>query len=116
MEKLMLSRDQEAIAQVIKHLDPRQRMTRVELMEHAGISNERKFYLTLEQLRDLKFLIGSSKHWDDKGYYRIWTPDELNKTIHKFEAERRAGLQTITTLKIAHEEEQKRGYSLFDLI
>lgn len=116
MDKFELTRDQEAIAYVIKHLDPKQRISRLELMEHAGISNGRKFYLTKEKLIDLKFLIGSSKHWNDKGYYRIYTLDDLDKAVKKFEAEGRAAFETAATLRASFIEEQKRGYSLFDLI
>lgn len=116
MNKIVLSRDQEAIANVIKHLEPNQRISKLELMEHSGILNGRKFYLTVEQLRELKFLIGSSKHWNDKGYFRIYTPDDLITTVNKFEAEGRAAYQTIATLHTARMEEQQRGYSLFDLI
>lgn len=116
MKKPVLTSNQEAIAYVIKNLDPGQRISRIDMMNHAGIKDGRTSYSTVEELRNMHFMIGSSKRCDDKGYYRIWTPDDLQKTVQRFRTEGATAFKMAATLENAYKEELKRGYSLFDLI
>lgn len=66
---------------VLQTMEDGERIIGPSLMERTGIKDRRSLYQIINGLRQQGYLIGSSKHPDDRGYYEIRDEIDLRRTL-----------------------------------
>ena len=76
-----MSKHHQFVWTVLQTMEDEERIIGPALMERTGVKDRRGLYQIINGLRQQGYLIGSSKHPDDRGYFEIRDEIDLRRTL-----------------------------------
>ena len=88
-------------------LDDGQRIIGADLLNRSPIKDRRSLYHVIKELRQNGFLVGSSKHAQNRGYYEIRDEQDLYQTVYDLRKSANSLLETAKQIELSFYEKER---------